>query len=255
MKKNITIIILIASAFFLSSCFGSKDKVKNPRLVMFIGVDVSGSFLKGPHFENSMNFIATYIYSHLKGYGDLDIPKALFVGSIGGAKANESKTMFPIHLFQDKSIEDIKKTLAELFPKKKGNPFTDFNAYFEQVENTVKNRKLILKPISIVLISDGKPDFPEKGKQKFRKIILKPLEALSRNITIRLLYTDAETGDDWQSRIPRKRVKIWTQDFEIMKRWKEANIYIPGKELSQQKKFFGWLKDNVDFKVRARRVK
>lgn len=252
----ISVLIVTAMTGSLERMNGQGEaKAAAPRLVMFIGVDISGSFARSRYFNDSMRFLSHYIYSHLKGYGGLKVPSHIFVGSIGGAKKNESKTFFPIEVFEGKSVKAIERTLKKIFPRNKQNPFTDFNAYFEQVETTVKNRKLVLRPITIVLISDGKPDFPDKGKQKFRRIVLKPLETLSRNITIRLLYTDAETGDDWQSRVPRRRVKIWTQDAQVMALWREPNIMKPKRSLAKQDKFFKWIKSNVDFNVRGRRVK
>src|SRR5688572_12911963 len=78
-----------------------------PRLVMFVGVDISGSFVKGKHFDDSLNFLATYIHAHLNGFGGLEVPHSLFVGSIGGATKGEPKTFFPIHSFRNESVEGI----------------------------------------------------------------------------------------------------------------------------------------------------
>lgn len=221
---------------------------------MFIGVDISGSFVKGGHFDDSINFLAHYLYSHMNGLGGLEQPNALFVGSIGGAKADEVKTFYPIQTFQDKSVEEIEARLREIFPKKKLNPFTDYNAFFEQVAMTVKNRNLVLRPVSIVMLSDGVPDVKKNGKTDFRSLELKPLETISRNVTLRLLYTNAVVGKNWQTRVPRRRVKVWTQDDEVMVTWKDPKIFHPETPIEEQKKYFAWVKDNVDFGVRARRV-
>ncbi|MEK6578572.1 MAG: hypothetical protein AABZ55_05040 [Bdellovibrionota bacterium] len=228
----------------------------NPRNVLFIGVDVSGSFINGKYYEDSIQFIATYLYSHLRGLGGLEVPKDLFVGTIGGAKPNEPKTFYPIQSFQDKSVTELITLLHEIFPQKKQNKFTDFNAYFEQVFETVRNRKLILRPISIVLFSDGIPDAPLKrgGTQTYGDINVNPLENLSRNITIRLLYTDAVTGQKWQNLVKRRRVKLWTQDAAVMVFWKDPKIFHEGMDVAKQDKFFSWVKDNVDFGVRGRTV-
>ncbi len=236
------------------SAFASAPK-ETPRLVMFVGVDISGSFLKGPYFENAMEFLAHYIYAHLNGHGGLDVPHALFVGPIGGDKPDEPKTLFPIQTFQNLSVSGIQSKLAEIFPKNRSNPFTDFNAFFEQVGQTVQNKKLLLKPVSIVMISDGKADVKGKsGREAMRTIKLKPLEALSRNITLRLLYTDAVTGASWQNDVPRRRVKVWTQDARVMAEWKRSNLFQPNRALAQQDRLFSWVKDNVDFGVRSQRV-
>jgi hypothetical protein len=77
---------------------------------------------------------------------------------------------------------------------------------------------------------------------------------LARNITIRLLYTDAVVGKNWQTKVKRKRVKVWTQDATVMTSWNNPNILIPDTTFEHQERFFKWIKDNVDFGVRARRV-
>ena len=225
-----------------------------PRLSMFIGVDISGSFIKSGYFDDSLDFLARYIHAHLNGYGELEKPNVLFVGSIGGAKADEPKTFYPIQTFENKSIEEIRSRLGEIFPKDEINPFTDYNAFFEQVALTVKNRNLVLRPISVVMISDGKPDINSNQSTDFRSLVVRPLERLARNVTIRLLYTDAVTGKYWQTRVPRRRVKLWTQDANVMVSWKDPNILLPGVPDEKQDRFFTWIKENVDFGVRALRV-
>lgn len=225
------------------------------RLVMFIGVDISGSFMNDRYFDDSIEFLARYIRAHLNGLGGMEIPHSLFVGSIGGVKRGEAKTLYPIQTFQDRTVEQIEAELKTLFPRKRVNPFTDYNAFFQQVADMVDAKKLILKPLSIVLITDGEPDLGGDNRSaKFRSIRLKPLENLSRNITLRILYTDAVTGKSWRDEVPRKRVKIWTQDAVVMTEWKDPRLLNPNRPFYTQQKFFAWVKDNVDFQPRLRRV-
>ena len=250
-KLCIRIVIIISLLLVLTGCSGGPAK---PRLSMFVGVDISGSFINSKYFDDSINFLANYLYAHLNGHGGLEVPNVLYVSSIGGAKANEPKTFFPIQTFEHKSVDEIRSKLREIFPKKVMNPFTDYNAFFEQVALTVRNKNLVLRPISIVMLSDGKPDVKTNGKTDFNSIIVKPLEQLARSVTIRLLYTDAVVGRDWQTKVKRRRVKIWTQDAEVMVSWRDPNIMLPGLNFAEQELFFDWLKDNVDFGVRSRRV-
>jgi len=265
MKTNFFIRCLLLVFIFstTSSCipgFNTKkqtraEKKKLARTSMFIGVDISGSFRKGGYYKDAMRFLAIYIKTHLEGYGQAEVPKSLFVGSIGGSKYDESKTFFPIQTFQDRSIASIEKKLHRIFPKTKKDQFTDFNSYFKQVENFVRNKNMVLRPLSIILMSDGKPNVPKRQRDaEYRKIDLSPLENLARSVTIRLLYTDPVTAEGWQSRIKRQRVRIWTQDAVVMKQWKQRTIFKKGLHLSKQKKFFDWLHDNVDFGVRVRKV-
>ncbi len=256
MAKLKPIYPLLLLLLTLSLGCGTNDAAVKPRLVMFVGVDVSGSFMKTREedFDDGMEFLSHYLYAHLNGLGGLEKPSVLFVSSIGGAKPNEPKTFFPIQIFEGKSVDEIHDKLTEIFPKEKPNDFTDYNAFFEQVALTVRNKNLVLRPISVVMVSDGIPDAKAKGKTDFRSLELKPLERLARNITVRLLYTDAVVGKNWQTRVRRSRVKIWTQDAEVMASWKDPKILLPEKTLEEQNKFFGWVQDNVDFGVRARRV-
>ena len=245
----------LALLALLQSCviFDSEAKPK-PRLTMFIGVDISGSFIKSGYYQDSLDFLAYYLYGHLNGIGGLEIPNVMFVSSIGGATADEPKTFYPIQTFENKSVPEIRATLGKIFPPNISNPFTDYNAFFEQCALMVRNRNLVLRPISIVMLSDGKPDVKREGKTDFRSLELKPLERLARNVTVRLLYTDAVVGTQWQVKVPRRRVKVWTQDAEVMVSWKDPKILQPETPLEEQKHFFAWVQDNVDFGVRARRV-
>ena len=251
------LLTFLLTHIFLLPLFGSanEEKAKPGRFVMFVGVDISGSFMNGGHFDNSLKFLATYLYTHMQGMGDLDVPHSLFVGSIGGSKVDEAKTFYPIQAFQDKNADQIEAQLHQIFPRNKKNPFTDYNAFFKQVATFVQNKKLVMRPISIVLISDGIPDAPNlDGKYDFRNLNIKTLENLTRNITVRLLYTNPVVAEKWQTKIPRQRVKVWAQDATVMRLWNAGNIFDPKLPLNDQGKFFSWLKDNVDFNVRVKRV-
>jgi len=253
--KNILLILLIFVLIFngCDTFFEGSDSAK-PRLSMFVGVDISGSFMKSKYFDDSIDFLAHYLFSHLNGLGELERPNVLFVSSIGGAAANEPKTFYPIQTFENKTIEEISVKLREIFPKNISNPFTDYNAFFEHIALTVRNKNLVLRPISIVMLSDGIPDVKKEGNTDYRSIAVKPLENLARNVTIRLLYTDAVVGKYWQTKVKRRKVKIWTQDAEVLVSWKDPKILVPDKAFEEQKYFFEWTKDNIDFGVRSRRV-
>jgi hypothetical protein len=238
----------------LLGCGGLGNQAQKPRLSLFVGVDISGSFVKSGYFDDAIDFLAHYIDAHLNGLGGLEKPNVLFVGSIGGATTDEPKTFYPIQTFQNIPIDAIAAKLREIFPKENLNPFTDYNAFFEQVALTVKNKNLLMRPISIVMISDGRPDVTSEEITDFKRIDIHPLERLARSVTIRLLYTDPMTGKNWQTKVKRQRVKIWTQDAEVMKAWQDSTIMIPDKPFAEQDRFFDWIKDNVDFGVRAQRV-
>ena len=154
-----------------------------------------------------------------------------------------------------KTVGEIREKLREIFPRTKPNPFTDYNAFFAQVAHTVKNKNLILRPVEVVMISDGKPDvIHREGRIGYSSLNLSPIEGLARSVAVRLLYTDAVTGQDWLKKVPRRNIKLWTQDAKVMVYWRDPDIMVPGKPLHAQKKFFRWMKENVDFGVRARTV-
>lgn len=251
MKHSNRLLCALLVVMFAAGCEQSDPK---PRLSMFVGVDISGSFTNSGYYENAIEFLSHYLYVHLNGVGGLEVPNVLFVSSIGGASANEPKTFYPIQTFENRSIPEIAQKLRDIFPQGTENPYTDYNAFFEQIAMTIRNRKLVLRPISVVMITDGLPDVKRDGKTDFRSIDVKPLETLSRNITVRVLYTSAETGKNWQTRVPRSRVKIWTQDADVMVSWKDPSIYEPDKPLEEQQNFVSWVEDNVDYGVSARRV-
>lgn len=255
-RIKFSLYLLLSAVFIFGGCewFSASGSSPKPRLSMFVGLDISGSFKNGKYFDDSMKFLAYYLYAHINGIGGFDVPNVLFVSSIGGARENEPKTFFPKQTFENKSIEEIEAKLREIFPNRVSNPFTDYNAFFEQVALTVKNKNLVLRPVSIVMISDGIPDVEREGKTDFKSIIVKPLERLARSVTIRLLYTNAVVGRDWQTKVHRQRVKIWTQDAEVMISWKDPSILLPDTPFEKQDRFFSWMKDNVDFGVRSRRV-
>ncbi len=254
MKLLSTVAVVILLTQPGCDVIGKADGAPSPRLSMFVGVDVSGSFMNGPYFDDSIEFLANYIYCHLNSVGGLEPPNALFVSSIGGARADEPKTFYPIQTFENKSIEEIVATLREMFPKDKPNPFTDYNAFFEQVAYTVKSKNLVLRPVAVVMVSDGIPDVTTDRATGYDSIVVKPLERLARSVTVRLLYTSAVVGKSWQTQVKRKRVKVWTQDAEVMVSWRDPKIMVPDTPLEEQEYFFDWVHDNVDFGVRARRV-
>jgi len=226
-----------------------------PRLVVFVGVDLSGSFLQGSDFDDAMTFLSQYLYAHLNGLNGMEKPAALFVGSIGGNKPGQPKVFYPIETFQNKSPEEIDAKLHELFPKKHVDAWTDFNSFFDKVSEMVKDRRMVLKPLSIVMLSDGQLDMPSNGhKNDYKSIKLTPLESLSRNVTVRLLYTNPMVGKKWESVVPRHRVKVWTQEAPVMETWKDPKIFLPNTPTEKQEVFLKWVKNNVDFNVRMKRV-
>lgn len=218
---------------------------------LVLGIDVSGSFRN--HYNDAIDFAAHYLYGHLNGMGNLRVPTAVFVGSVGGGKPGEAKSFQPLHLFQDKSVEEISQTLRELYPVE--DSYTDFNSFFDRIATLVKRQGLILAPINIVVLSDGVPDVAAGANTstRYESIDLSPLEYLSRNVTIRLLYASPTVSVDWERRIDRRRVRIWTVDAPVMQGWREELASQPADPAAHES-LWEWVEDNVDFRVRSRRL-
>lgn len=243
---------LIAVAFLLiiiAAC-SSPTAQRRARLVLFVGVDVSGSFLSTDYYDDAMSFLSHYIYGHLNGLGELGKVRALFVGSVGGQSKDEPKAFHPIHDLEEKDVKQIEAALREWFPPR--DTMTDFNAFFEEVARQTKDRNLSLAPISILVVTDGVPaTVSQVGKSVYEQINLEPLEYLSRRVTIRLTYLEPKIAKHWREDVQSRRVRIWTVAGEVMEGWKAQME--PDVELPQQDKLWIWIKDNVDFRVRARR--
>lgn len=239
----------------LTACNLRPAEGSKTRMTLFIGVDTSGSFHNSGYYDDSLSFLAHYIYGHLNELDGLVKPRELFVGSIGGTGMNEPKAFHPIHDFLGKDIGQIEADLREWFPGT--DTLTDFNSFIQQVARISKERNLILAPITVMIISDGVPDIGPAATQVdtrelYKSIDLDPIEYLSKNLTLRLAYASPKVGDHWRKYIPRQRVRLWTVEAEVMKGW-SAQVQ-PDADPAGQDRLWKWVKDNVDFRVRARTI-
>ncbi|HJQ12553.1 MAG TPA: hypothetical protein VJ840_16085 [Gemmatimonadaceae bacterium] len=234
--------------FGCSSAESSTPRVARSTLVL--AIDVSGSF-RGKHgYESAVDFAANYLYAHLHGLGGLKEPTAVFVGSFGGEKPGETKSFQPIHTFQNMTVAQIAAYLRKEYPPRDG--LTDFNPFFERVATLVKRQNLVLSPINVVMLTDGIPDTPTQKNDslsKYKKISVGGLEYLSKNTTLRILYPRPTVAVHWEKSVPRRRVRIWTVDDEVMATWRSH--YKEGKPIEQQAELLKWINDNVDFRVRS----
>jgi hypothetical protein len=220
------------------------------RSTLILAIDVSGSFQRDGRYESAIDFAANYLYGHLHGLGGLKQPTALFVGSIGGEKPFETKSFQPIHTFQNMSVAEIAAYLRREYPARDG--LTEFNPFFDRIATLVKRQGLVLSPINIVLLTDGLPDTPAARGDSlgpYKKIDLSKLEYLSKSVTLRLLYPSPTIAVRWERQVPRRRVRMWTVDNEVMQTWRRQ--YRPGARPQDQAALWKWVEDNVDFRVRG----
>jgi len=223
---------------------------RKPRLVLFVGVDVSGSFRNSPYYDDGIAFLSHYIYGYLNELGEMSKLRALFVGSIGGISEDEPKAFHPIHDLEGKDVTQIEEELRKWFPPE--DIITDFNAFFEEIAQLTKDRNLTLAPISIIIVTDGIPALgTSEEKAAYEKISMEPLEYLSRRVTVRLTYLEPKVAQHWREDVPARRVRVWTVPGEVMVGWRKQME--TGIDLALQDKLWKWVKDNVDFRVRARR--
>jgi hypothetical protein len=238
----------------LAACAPVDGAQRDPRSTMVIGLDVSGSFRQSGHFDDAIDFAAHYIYAHMRGLGDLRMPTSVFVGSLGGERMGEAKVFHPIQDLTGKSVAEIAADLRGWFPET--DPITDFNAFFERVAVHVKRQNLVLSPLNIVMFSDGVPDFPRSrrlsGDGMYGQINLSPLEYLSRSVTVRLLYAEPRVAQQWERYVPRRRVRLWTQESEVMLGWRRhSNAAVP---VDARDSLWSWMSNVVDFRVRRGKV-
>lgn len=246
-------LILAASALALTAsvaCSPASSSTRVARSTLVIGIDVSGSFKGKGRYDSAIDFTANYLYAHIHGLGGLKQPTAVFVGSFGGEKPGETKSFQPIHTFQNMTVAEIAAFLRKEYPSNDG--LTDFNPFFERVGTLVKRQNLVLSPLNIVMLTDGLPDTPSEKNDslsKYRKINVSGLEYLSKNTTIRVLYPRPTVAVHWEKKVPRRRVRMWTVDDEVMATWRSH--YHAGAKPETQAELWKWISDNVDFRVRG----
>jgi hypothetical protein len=235
----------------LAACVPTDEAARTPRYTLVIGIDVSGSFQNSGSYDDALRFAALYLEAHLNGFGGLQVPTAVFVGSVGGSRRGEAKTFHPIHDFLGKDRKQIEADLREWFPSE--DQLTDFNTFFAQSADLINQRGLTLAPLNLVLFTDGVPDVArDLDEDPYTTIDVSPLEYLSRSVTIRVLYPTPIVASSWRSGVARRRVRLWTQDAEVMRGW-SAQLG-PGLAMEEQEPLWTWVMDNVDFRVRRERI-
>ena len=241
-------VIAVVAAIALMACAPATNNPRVARSTLVIGIDVSGSFKA--NYENSIDFAANYLYARLHGLDGLRQPTAVFVGSIGGERPQETKSFQPIHTFKDLSVDQIAAFLRKEYPARDG--LTDFNPFFTRVAALVKRQNLVLSPIDIVMFTDGVPDIIADRTDtlsKYKRINVGDLEYLSKSVTVRVLYPRPTVAVNWEKRVPRHRVRMWTVDDEVMTTWRKQ--YHAGMPPERQHALWKWISDNVDFRVRS----
>jgi hypothetical protein len=81
---------------------------------------------------------------------------------------------------------------------------------------------------------------------------MSPLEYLSRSVTVRVLYVRPVVAQNWERLVKRQRVRVWTQDADIMQGWRRHEVR--GAPLAQQDSLLSWMEKIVDFRVRRGRI-
>ncbi|HEV8304630.1 MAG TPA: hypothetical protein VGQ25_06710 [Gemmatimonadales bacterium] len=247
------LVVPVALALTLVTCQRPAN-APPPRSTLVIGLDVSGSYRQSPYFDEAIQFASLYIWGHLNAAGELKPVTDLFVGTLGGERVGEPKSFHPIQDFTGKSPDQIAADLRGWFPET--DPLTDFNAFFQRVSVHIKRQNLVLSPLNIVMFSDGMPDMPGARRMSpaelYSKVDMSPLEYLSRSVSVRLLYATPSVAQNWERLVKRQRVRIWTQDEQVMQGWKRH--LKAGAPPERQDSVWSWMEQIVDFRVRRGRI-
>jgi hypothetical protein len=86
----------------------------------------------------------------------------------------------------------------------------------------------------------------------YARVDLSPLEYLSRSVTVRLLYAEPTVAQQWERNVDRKRVRLWTQESEVMLGWRRHNDL--AQPVEQRDSLWSWVTNVVDFRVRRGRI-
>jgi hypothetical protein len=239
----------LLSAAVVVSAAEPEETSKAPRSTLFVGLDTSGSFRSA--YDDAITFVSHYLYGHLHELGGLSKPRDLFVTAIGGKDNHEPKSFHPIHEFNNKDVKQMEADLKKWFPAT--DTLTDFNVFFRQIARHVKERNLVLAPITVMVVSDGVPDVPDGSIKSgtpasYQRIDLSPLDFLSKSVTVRLVYASPKVGDNWRKLVKRDRVRFWAVEHDVMKGWRAQMR--PDTDLPAQDRFWKWVRDNVDYRVR-----
>jgi hypothetical protein len=236
------------------------DSADTPaRSTLIVGLDVSGSFRSSQHFADAIDLASFYIYGHLHGVGGLRRSTSIFVGSLGGERPDEPKTFHPIQDLTGKSAGQIAADLRAWFAET--DNVTDYSAFFQRAAVHVKRQNLVLAPLEIVVFSDGVPDISHgrhvahphdpawaPPESLYSNVDLGPLEYLSRSVTVRLLYATPPVAQGWERWVKRSRVRLWTQDAEVMRGWRRH--FVAGAPPERQDSLWSWVTSIVDMRVR-----
>lgn len=253
MRRRLGSAALVLAAAWLAaigSAAASQAAERAARQTLFIGLDTSGSFQRAG-YDDALSFLALYIHGHLEGLGGLERPRDLFVAAVGGRQTDEPKGFRPMHDFVGKTAAQIEADLRAWFPPT--DTLTDFNAFFRRVAQITRERNLLLRPVTIVIVTDGVPDPLPSGQTAgspaaYRAIDLSPLEYLARRVTLRLAYPTPPVAERWRTLVPRQRVRLWTVDDVVMKGWRAQ--LVPDAAPAEQARLWKWVRENVDFRAR-----
>lgn len=251
-------VVVMTAAGLVLGCQPAENRRTVPATLV-VGLDVSGSFRASPHFEDAVALAAWYIYGHVNGLGGLRRSTAVFVGSLGGEQAGQPKSFHPIQDFTGKSPAQIAADLRSWFPET--DNVTDYTAFFHRAAVHIRRQNLVLAPLDVVILSDGVPDIshgqhvahPHDPKwappeAMYTNVDLTPLEYLSRSVTVRVLYATPPVARGWEQWVKRQRVRIWTQDADVMQGWRRW--FVPGAPPERQDSLWSWVSKIVDFRVR-----
>jgi len=225
-----------------------------PRSTLVVGLDISGSFRKSGQFDPAMRYASLYIYAHVNALGGLKQATDVFVGFFGW-RARRTTQNVPSHSGSERQVAGGNRGRPASLVPRRGSDHR-----FQRLLPADRRPHQAAKPgpgsVEHRDVFRRCPRFPGAGRlpapQLYAKIDVSPIEYLSRNVTIRLLYAQPTVAQNWEKLVPRNRVKIWTQDEQVMAGWRRHEV--AGVPLDRQDSLWSWTQQIVDFRVRRGKI-
>jgi len=118
----------------------------------------------------------------------------------------------------------------------------------------MKERNLVLAPITVMVVSDGIPDVRDGSIRSgtpasYQQIDLSPLDCLSNSVTFRLVYASPKVRDSWLAQAGEARsCPVLGRRVRRHEGWRAQMK--SDTDPANQDRFWKRVRDSVDYRVR-----
>jgi len=115
----------------------------------------------------------------------------------------------------------------------------------------IKRQNLVLAPLNIVLVLRRRGPIPGAGRMSAPQLYAKidvSRSNICRATSRSVAYAQPQVAPKLGKLVPRNRVKIWTQDQNVMVGWHAMRSRASAME--RQDSLWSWTQQIVDFRVR-----